>query len=404
MLHAFLSANRLILIDRCRSKAVLRPAPLLNDAELEHGIPLFLDQLIETLRMEQLPAPMRSRKVSGPAGGGRPVRSEMDETATRHGLELWRQGYSVEQVVYGYGDLCQAITDLAFELDAPIQIDEFRTLNRCLDNAIAGAVTEFSYRRDELSADRAADAMHQRLGCLHELRNLVHTATLALSALRAGNVGLSGATGAVLDHSITGLRNLIELSVAEARRTAPMPARHERICVADLVAEAGTIAALEAEARGCDLTVCHVDPSLAIGADRDQLLSVLGNLLQNAFKFTRRHTEVALSAYAYADRVLIDVEDHCGGLPDSDVEGIFLPFKQSGADRSGLGLGLSICRRNVEANGGTLRVRDMPGAGCIFTIDLPRHASANVSPGGRLMESAKRASAQMVFNAHDKND
>jgi hypothetical protein len=60
------------------------------------------------------------------------------------------------------------------------------------------------------------------------------------------------------------------------------------------------------------------------------------------------------------------------------VEGIFQPFKHSGVDRSGLGFGLSICRRDVEANGGTLRVRNMPGSGCIFTIDLPRPASAKV--------------------------
>ena len=54
------------------------------------------------------------------------------------------------------------------------------------------------------------------------------------------------------------------------------------------------------------------------------------------------------------------------------IETLFAPFTQHGADRSGLGLGLSISRRAVEANGGTLRLRDVPGTGCIFTIDLPQ--------------------------------
>ena len=53
---------------------------------------------------------------------------------------------------------------------------------------------------------------------------------------------------------------------------------------------------------------------------------------------------------------------------------MFLPFVQGGLDRSGLGLGLSIAKRSVEANQGTLEVRDVPNSGCVFTLKLPRHA------------------------------
>ena len=52
----------------------------------------------------------------------------------------------MDQVIHDYGDLCQAITELAFEQAAPFETKEFRTLNRCLDNAIADAVTEFTYQ------------------------------------------------------------------------------------------------------------------------------------------------------------------------------------------------------------------------------------------------------------------
>jgi signal transduction histidine kinase len=82
---------------------------------------------------------------------------------------------------------------------------------------------------------------------------------------------------------------------------------------------------------------------------------------------------VTLNAYAAADRILIDVEDNCGGLPAGNAEQMFRPFIQSDTDKSGLGLGLSIARRSVEFNGGILSVRDVPGSGCIFTIDLPRY-------------------------------
>ncbi len=350
-----------------------RSAPKVTDPELLHGIPIFLDQLIETLRIEQTAEPMQSRKVSGVAGGGTP--SDVGTSATLHGRELLKRGYTLEQVVRDYGDLCQAITNLAFELHAPIEVDEFRTFNRCLDNAIAEAITEYAHQQRSAAAEEGVHALNSRLGALaHELRNFVHTATLAVSAIKVGNVGLTGATGAVLDRCLAGLRNLVDRSLAEVRVTAGIPAQQQLISLSDFVAEARVPASLDATSRECKFTVSDVDADLAINVDRDLLSSAVGNLLQNAFKFTRRHSEVTLDAYGSANRVLIDIRDNCGGLPSGAAEKIFRPFNQNGEDRSGLGLGLDICRRSVEANDGVLSVRDIPGTGCVFTIDLPRYA------------------------------
>ena len=374
-MHEFLSANRKELIDRCRAKVAERAAPEATKEELDHGIAHFLDQLIATLEVEQTAEPMQSRRISGPSGGGKPGSSEMGDMATKHGRELLQHGFTVDQVVHDYGDLCQAITDLAFERNAPFDTDEFRTLNRCLDNAIADAVTEFAYQRDFVTSDKHADALNERLGCFaHEVRNLLNSATLALTAIKEGNVGLNGATGAVLDRSLVGLRNLIDRSLSDVRMTAGMPARHRVFSLSDFITEVKLSASLEARVRDCVLRVPHVDSRLAVDADRDLLSSAVGNLLQNAFKFTHDHSEVTLNAYAVADRILIEVQDNCGGLAADDAEKMFLPFTQAGEDKSGLGLGLSISRRSVEVNKGTLRVRDMPGTGCVFTIDLPRHA------------------------------
>ena len=374
MLHEFIETNRTELIDRCRQKVARRTAPKATDAEREHGVPLFLDQLIETLRVEHTLAPMQVREISGKSSGERPGSTEIGVTAALHGRELLQQGFTVDQVVHGYGDVCQAVTELAFEDGAPIQVDEFRTLNRCLDNAISDAVTEFSRRRDSTMVGKDAQALNERLGSLtHELRNLVHTATLAVTAIKAGSVGWSGATGAVLDRSLIGMRNLIDRSLADVRVTAGLPARTQRISLADFFADVEVSASLEARAYECGFTVSEVDKRIAVDVDRDMLLSAVGNLLQNAFKFTEHDTEVTLSARATADRVLIEVEDHCGGLAPGAPEKMFLPFKSNGEEKSGLGLGLAICRRSVEANNGVLRVRDVPGKGCVFTIDLPRH-------------------------------
>jgi signal transduction histidine kinase len=195
-------------------------------------------------------------------------------------------------------------------------------------------------------------------------------------AIKAGNVGATGATGALLDRSLIGMRNLIDRSLADVRITAGMPPRAQLISLADFVADVKISASLEAHARQCEFTVRDVDRELALDVDREMLFSAVGNLLQNAFKFTQRHTEVSLNAYAAADRIRIEVEDHCGGLPQGAVEDMFRPFKQSGEDRSGVGLGLAICRRSVEENNGVLSVRDAPGSGCVFTIELPRHVLA----------------------------
>jgi signal transduction histidine kinase len=374
MLHEFLTANRQELIDRCRSKVLERSSAHRPVDELEFGITVFLDQLIKTLQIEQTITPSDSRTVSGPSGGGNLDLSEMGTAAAHHGRELMQQGVTIDQVVHDYGDLCQAITDLAFELDAPINVDEFRTLNRCLDNAIAGAVSEYSNQREWLLSDRRAQALNERLGFLaHELRNDIHTATLAVSAMKAGGVGMAGATGAGLDRCLIRLRSLIDRSLAEVRVTAGMPARSELMMMSDFVTDLRVSASLEALAHECRFVVSHVDPELAVDTDRDLLHSAVGNLLQNAFRFTKQNSEVTLKVYGENDRIVIDVEDHCGGLAPGAADTMFTSFVQNGEDRSGMGLGLSICRRSVEAVKGNVEVRDVPGSGCVFTIDLPRH-------------------------------
>jgi hypothetical protein len=386
MLHEFVAANRDALIEMCRAKVALRRARRSSDAKLAHGIPVFLEQLVRTLEMEQTAHPARSREVSGPAGGHDSRTSEIGRAASRHGRDLLRHGFTVDQVVHDYGDLCQAIAELAIERNEKIAVDEYRTLNRCLDNAIADAVTEYSCHHDALVEYRGAQALNERLGFLaHELRDLVHSATLAAKAMKSGNVGIAGATGAVLDRSLAGLRSLIDRSLADVRVSAGMPARRALVGMAELAAMAAAVASLDAQARGCRFTAEAVDPGLAVLADRELLTSAICNLLQNALKFTQPRSEIMLRARGEGDRVLIEVEDRCGGLPAGDAQRMFQAFEQGASDRSGLGLGLSITRSSVEANGGVLSVRNLPGLGCVFTIDLPR--AEQPLQVGRLPES-----------------
>jgi hypothetical protein len=109
LLHEFIAENREEIIRRCQAKVATRSMPLPTEAEISHGVPLFLDQLVDALRLGLRSSP------------------QIERSAVRHGQELLLQGCTVSQVVQDYGDVCQSVTGLAVEMNAPISTDDFRT-------------------------------------------------------------------------------------------------------------------------------------------------------------------------------------------------------------------------------------------------------------------------------------
>jgi len=173
MLHDFLIANREELIVRCRVKAAKRRAPIATDRELQYGVPVFLDQLSNVLSNEHL-----DEDAEPSIGRSSPVETEvakkLDQTADRHGKELQVRGFTVDQVVHGYGDVCQAVTELAMETHVAITVAEFHILNRSLDSAIAHAVSRFALGREQVMADNSERTLNESLGFLaHEYPHLV---------------------------------------------------------------------------------------------------------------------------------------------------------------------------------------------------------------------------------------
>jgi hypothetical protein len=215
MLHEFLSSNREELISRCRAKVSQRSAPGATALELEHGVPVFLDQLVSALRDEEL-NPARHAGISKAPASAK-------SRAGLHGKEMLQEGYTVDQVVHDYGDICQAITELAKLGNAPVTVDEFHTLNRLLDNAIADAVFSYAHHHERSAGDQDAEDLHQQLGTLaDQQRELLDTALKALDALKVGNIGLMGATGTLLEDSLMKLRLLIDKSLPEIRLSSGM--------------------------------------------------------------------------------------------------------------------------------------------------------------------------------------
>jgi signal transduction histidine kinase len=359
MLEEFIAANREEIITRAKLRVSSRTAAKPSDTRLEHGVPILLTQIVEAL------ATARTPRLVGAA-----ATTEISDTAALHGHDLLKNGLTVGQVVNAYGDVCQVVTQLAGEATVAISPQEFHVFNNCLDEAVAGAVTAYGEQRER---DLAYEGT-ERLGVLaHEMRNLLNTMTLAFAIIRDGKVGLGGSTGAMLARSMSALSALVDRSVAEVRLEADKP-KLQPISMVEFMEEMQISGAVHAEGYGLQLTVHPVDRDLMIDGDWHLLASAVSNLLQNAFKFSRAHGRVSLSTRVTAERVMIDVSDACGGLPPGKAQDLFRPFVQGSADRSGLGLGLSIARSAARANAGDIHVRDIPGTGCVFTIDLPRRA------------------------------
>src|SRR5687767_4817124 len=190
MLYEFVTTYRDAIITRAREKLTARPWPAASPQELENGVPLFLTQLSDTLR---------SASTGTPHSDG-----ALSSGATLHGRDLLALGFTVSQVVHDYGDICQAVTEIAIEQHAPITTEEFRTLNSCLDTAIAEAVTEHA----RITAETRSQDESERLGhAAHETRDLLNTALLAYQTLKRGTVAINGSTGAVLGRSLMSLRD-----------------------------------------------------------------------------------------------------------------------------------------------------------------------------------------------------
>ena len=187
-LGEFIRVNRQEVILRCKNRVTQIANWPSSTADIERGIPLFLDQLIVELDHES----SQTRAIR--------------QTAVEHGQVLFTQGFTVSQVVHDYGNVCQAVTDLAVEQMIPVSSDDFRTLNRCLDDAIAGAVTEYT-RRLALTSN----------GQSQEVRALVNAAITAFEVLQTGSVGITGTTGALVHRNLLDLRTCLD--------GAPLPPR-----------------------------------------------------------------------------------------------------------------------------------------------------------------------------------
>ena len=368
-LHAVLAARRQDIIDRW--KAMVQGTLVsesMSTVELVDHLPSFLNEVIAALRSDHL---------AGVAGTSEPDESQ---TAADHGGQRLRLGFSLDAVVREYGALRDAIVDSARAAGAQISFRELEIIFRSIVGGIAGAVSEYSRQRD---------AEQQRLHnehfafIAHELRNPLFSAKAAVEVLKqTGAISAEARAAGTLERSLHRMQDLIDHSLNIARIASGIEVHREPVSLKALLEESALTIAFEAEAKRIALNV-RVDEDKDVYLDLRLVRSALNNLVRNAVKYSHPDGHVEVRAIIAETRTCIEVEDSCGGLPPGDVLEAFAPFVRLNTTETGFGLGLAIAKQAVDAHGGTLRVQNLPGKGCIFVLELPVASISHESPASR---------------------
>lgn len=380
MLHEFLKENQYEILKMTETKTLELAGIRSSSDLLKQGLPIFYKQLIEVLIMEKgkpdeshkakdkrAIAATNSNEQDMANAEGRPDEADVAKEAGFHGHELMRLGYTLSHVVHAYGSMCQSITELATIKKARISADEFHDLNRCLDIAIAGAVTGFQHHQDAKDTNREIE----HIGFLaHELRNALMSVSVSLEMIKSGTVGFGGSTGQVLDRNLRRIQDLVDRSLTEVRLQVDPKVRAQEIDMLHMVNQV-VITAKEEARRKKQTIAINVERELIIMADHQLIYSALSNLVQNAIKFTPSNKQIEIRGKFQDKKVVIEVEDSCGGLPPNSAKELFKVYEQHHENKTGMGLGLAITKKAVTLNNGTIEVADLPGKGCVFTMRFP---------------------------------
>lgn len=211
----------------------------------------------------------------------------------------------------------------------------------------------------------------------HELRTPLASMRMLVDTLREGRVRSEEQRAEYLELIATEnerLSRLAENFLTFSRLDrGTQPLRLESVAPAEIAQRA--VGPLKARLERAAFTLEVPADLPAVRADRDALAQVLGNLLENALKYTGEEKRIALRASRAGDSVAFAVEDNGVGLTPGQRKAIFRPFYQAdqrlSRSREGCGLGLAIVQRIVDAHGGKIAVASEPGKGSVFTVNLP---------------------------------
>ena len=258
-------------------------------------------------------------------------------------------------------------------------VDELRQLVRALEEA-AAAIREREERQQAAeqalrATDRAKDEFLAMLG--HELRNPLASVSNASHLLRLAprEPGVIENVGAILARQVDQMTRLVD-DLLQVGRVTGGKIRLEREPL-DLAAVVGAV--VDTWRSGERFMHHEVEAELRevwVLADRARMEQVVANLLDNALKYTPARGRIAISVRPEGGAAIVEVKDTGEGMPAELIERVFDLFVQGerslARERGGLGIGLTLARRLVEMNDGTIRAAsEGAGRGSAFTVRLP---------------------------------
>ena len=355
-IHEVLAAKRDVVVQRWHAQVRGTLAPdKMSAAELVDHIPQFLDEITAALRADA------GLSSVGPSPEGSTI-------ATGHGAQRLRLGFSLDSVVREYGALRDAIVATVADDGGQLTLRELQVLFDCIVVGIAHAVSEYTLQRD---AELARQGNEHFAFIAHELRDPLSSATMAFQLLKnKGQLPAESRSVSALERGLKRTSELVEQTLQIARVASGIELRRQRTTLSALFQDVELSAASEAESKGVEvrLVIAKDEP---FSLDVRLVRSAVGNLLRNAVKYTAPGSKVELRGQLSNGRVVIEVEDCCGGLPPGKVEEAFAPFVRLDKRQGGFGLGLAIAKQAADAHAGSIRVQNLPGKGCIFVLELP---------------------------------
>jgi len=235
--------------------------------------------------------------------------------------------------------------------------DEFGVLTDAF-NRMVRRIAEMLRARDQLLLDVS-----------HELRSPLTRMKVALALLPEGDMRRRiDADVAEMEAMVTELLELERLRDGRGIRI-------ERQHLTPILREVAAIF----EGRPPGVRLIPPSAEIVLDLDGDRMRSVLRNLLENAIQYSLPDSgAVEISVAETAETVFVRVADDGPGIPEADLASLFEPFFRVDRSRSkksgGYGLGLSICKRIMEAHGGAIDVENKPGRGAVFTLTLRKPA------------------------------
>jgi hypothetical protein len=224
MLNDFLLQNQATILALTERKTLELAGEHPSSDQLKQGLPIFYRQIIEVIRRAAAPGspPVKDKAAIASAAdrgdepamaeaAGAPLEADLARSAGDHGREMLRLGYTLSHVVHAYGAMCQAITEIATEQEVAIGSSGFHALNRCLDVAIAGAVTNYdSFRKKSEESGK-----NDNRGVFTQMHNELMRAKVAFEAIQRGSVGVAGSTGQSLARCLFRLEALVDESLLD---------------------------------------------------------------------------------------------------------------------------------------------------------------------------------------------